>query len=106
MYCVLQRDEPIDDRIRQFIQPHIVAVGELFHMGSLHIACEGTILCTLPRQQMCNAIIALLACFYIFNIEYKCAQGILNFLEKSVVGLRNVSNRVAVDTFINSLSKL
>jgi len=61
LYCILQRDEPIDEEIDKFVQPHIMAIGELQNINHLHIVCEGAILRTLPIHDICNAICVISA---------------------------------------------
>lgn len=87
------------------MQPQLVAVGELYDMDSLYIVCEGSIVCTIPRQKISDGIVALLASFYVFNMEYKEAQGTLSFLERVLLGVARGNPRVTVSTFINAVSK-
>lgn len=84
---IFQRESPIDEEITHYIQPQVVAVGELFDMDNLYIVCEGKILCVIPHKRITDAILALLASFYVFNMEYKEGRNILSFLEKALLGI-------------------
>ena len=100
---LLQRDSDIDEEITQVIQPQIIAVGEVHKLDLLHIVVEGEILCSIKGQRLVDAVVALLATFYVFNITYTTCKGILAFLEETLLGLRRGPTQVNVVSFCNAL---
>ncbi|XP_031556514.1 uncharacterized protein LOC116293253 [Actinia tenebrosa] len=104
VFTVLERENPIDEEIRRYVQLQVVAVGELFDMDNLYIVCEGMILCVIPHKRIIDAILALLASFYIFNMEYKEGSNILSFLEQALLGISRGKPRITVSAFFNSLT--
>ena len=61
------------------------------------------LLCTIPPQTISDAILALIACFYIFNIQYKEGNNILSFLENILLGIGG-KPRLAVSQYLNPLT--
>lgn len=92
----LQWNCAVDESIQHFIQPQIVAVGELYEMDQLYIVCEGSIFCAIPQERIIDAIIALLSSFYTFNIIYKEGKAILAFLEQALLGIGRGQTLVSV----------
>ena len=92
----MQRESEVDNEITRFIQPQVVAVGEVYDMDKIYIVCEGSITCTLPQNKILDDIIALLGSFYVFNIVYKEGKAILSFLEQVLLGLGRGQTLVSV----------
>ena len=90
--------------VEAIIQPQIVLLGEsTFDLDLMHIVVEGDIFCTIQGDKIIDAIIALLATFYIFNISYTNCKQILAFLEETLLGSSRGQNFISVNTLINVL---
>lgn len=95
----------MDKEIAKFVQPQVVAVGDLHDMDNLYTVCEGKILCLISQQRIVDSIVALLASFYIFNIDYKEGKAIMPFLEQALLGVGSGQTMVSVSSFFNAISK-
>lgn len=103
-YFFFQRSSNIDNEIKVFTQPQIVFVGDdLEDVDLLHIVVEGAILCTISSEKITDAILGLLAAFYVFNIQYSCCKGVFAFLEETLLELPRGQTLLCVSNFINAL---
>ena len=83
-----------------------MAVGSELEYEKLSIVIEGKEFSAITSNSCFDAIIALLASFYIFNIEYCNAKSVLSFLETIVLGNTKIGGQlpIRVTALFNDLS--
>ena len=82
-FFLCQNDEPIDMEIKKN-SPRIVAAGKLSSLDPVYLVEEGTIVC-LVIPSMATSLSLLVACCYVFNMEYPLSSiHIFMFLERIV----------------------
>jgi hydrogenase maturation factor len=104
LFFLLQRDSSVDVELKKFVQPQVVAVGELYDIDCLYIVCEGHIICSIPQQRIIDSILGLLASFYVFNVVYNEGTAMLSFLEQALLGIGRGKTLVSVAAFFNAIS--
>jgi len=103
---LLQSSSDIDGNLQDIRQPQIVAVGELFDVEAMYIVCEGGITCTITQNKINDAILAMLASYYIFNIHCKNGSNVLSFLERALLGVSSGKPRLCVRAYFNTLANV
>ena len=94
----------MNEEIRMFVQPQIVSVGEDFYDENLYyIVIEGFTFCSIEGNCILDAIFALLAAFYVFNINYTCCKGVLSLLEETLFDHPRREGQLTVASFINAV---
>ena len=92
--------------MEKFAQPRIVVRGSMVEYENLSIVIEGKEFCTISSNSCIDAVIALLASFYIFNIDYCQTKSALCFLQTVLFGNTKDGGQlpIRVSSFFNSLS--
>ena len=95
----------VDGYVNTVIQPQLIVVGTVTEYDRLFVAVEGHELCSISNNCCLDGIVALLASFYIFNIDYQCAKGFFSFLETVMLGKSRYGGAlpIVVNSFINAL---
>ena len=89
----MQPDNDIDQVLgsTKVPTPYIIGIGEdILHLSRFYIICESEIL-PYKIYNFKSAVVTLLSCHYVFNIEYPTQTHTLcKFLEKFCIGLNNL----------------
>lgn len=83
-----------------------MVLGSVLEYERLFVVIEGKEFCTIANNCCFEAVLALLASFYIFNIDYINAKSVLCFLETIVLGNTKHGSQlpIRVSSFFNALS--
>jgi hypothetical protein len=73
----------------------------------MYVVAEGIIICDMSSKKISDALVILLAPYFLYNIEYsKISKNIFNFYLEMALSICVVSEKspVSVTTFMNVLS--
>ena len=65
----------------------IVVAEDLYVSDLMYVVAERNILCKLTSKKVTDALLVLLATYYICNIEYQAGRNALCFLEMTLMGI-------------------
>lgn len=89
----MQHSDDIDGTINSsdVPTPYIVGTGvDILHLEQFFVVCEKEIL-PFKLSSFKSAVVTLIACHYVFNIEYPSQTSTLcRFIEKFCLGLNNL----------------
>ena len=86
------------------MEPTIVIEGSLAGIKEAYLVIEKEVLCKIPKIK--EAVLILLASFYVFNINY--TSGLFNlfmFLEYHIMGRPVPSDKTKVQNFLAQLAQ-
>ncbi|XP_028407472.1 uncharacterized protein LOC114530084 [Dendronephthya gigantea] len=94
--------------IEQSSTPRLVSAGTVLNVESLCLAAEGMVVCKFgPVNAILNAVVTLLASFYVFNASYPggLPKNIFTFLEHVLeLNTTHSSLPIAVDNFMSEIN--
>ena len=83
-----QAPESLDKVIEKAVEPVILLHEHLYNSDIMYIVAEGKIRCDISSPKICDALVILLATYFLYNIQYsKISKNIFNFLEMALVAL-------------------
>ena len=93
--------------IQQSATPRLVSAGTALHVESLCLAAEGMVVCKFgPVNAILNAVVTLLASYYVFNASYPSGlnKNVFTFLEHVLeLNTTQSSMPIAVDNFLSEI---
>ena len=107
---MLQSDSEVDasERIKQCSTPKLIAAGSLEEMDFLALVAEGMVVVKFRSINMVNALICLLAAYYVFNAEYPKGhtghnKNIYILLEHLLLGKSSPTYPIYVENFLSQM---
>jgi hypothetical protein len=95
----------LDKVIQKTVEPVILLHEHLYNSDIMYVVAEGIIMCDISSKKIFDALVILLATYFVYNIEYsKISKNIFNFLEMALMGVVSEKSSVSVTTFMNVLS--
>ena len=76
----------------------------LYESEVMYVVAEGTILCNVTTKKVCDALVALLATYYIYNIDQKEGKNVYCFLDMALLGIVSQKCPASVKSLISVLS--
>ena len=86
--------------------PELIASGDMAVLSCLYVAAEGKIVSKLsPKMQPSQALAILMACYYVYNIEYPAShRNVYYFLEAVIMDRPSeAKKRVGINKFMLEL---
>ncbi|XP_046863230.1 uncharacterized protein LOC124456974 [Xenia sp. Carnegie-2017] len=77
----------LDEKIRTQIQPCILVVDDLYQSDTIYVVAEGIFLCHVTTKKIGDALVALLATYYMYNIKYIEGMNVYSFLDMALLGI-------------------
>ncbi|CAB3978645.1 Hypothetical predicted protein [Paramuricea clavata] len=71
---VTDTHESLDKVIETQIQPAIVMASDLYQTDVMYVVAEGAILVDIKSRKIADALVALLAMYYMYNVEQKVGK--------------------------------
>ena len=72
----------------------------------MYIAAEGRIICNITSMKIADALVALLATYYIYNVEHNEGNNVFCFLAFVLMGIVPPKCPVSVKSIVGVLSNL
>ncbi|CAB3989757.1 Hypothetical predicted protein [Paramuricea clavata] len=98
--------ESLDKVIETQIQPAIVMAGDLYQADVMYVVAEGAILVDIKSRKIVDALVALLATYYMYNVEQKVGKNVFCFLDMVLMGIVPPKCPAYVKTLIGVLSNM
>lgn len=105
--CILDEDD-IQCEIDRTTSPRLISTGSIVDIQSLCLASEGMVVCNFkPANAIINAVISLMASYYVFNANYQKGQpkNVFIFLDYLLFESQSVSLPIGVENLILSLKE-
>jgi hypothetical protein len=77
----------LDKVIETQIQPAIVMASDLYQADVMYVVAEGAILVDIKSRKIADALVALLATYYMYNVEQKVGGNVFCFLDMVMMGI-------------------
>jgi hypothetical protein len=81
-------------------------VDDLYDSHLVYIVTEGMVLCNIMTKKLCDALVALLATYYLFNVEQNIGRNVYGFLDMALMGIIPEKCPPSVKTLIGVLSNV
>lgn len=81
-------------------------VDDLYQSEVLYVVAEGIILCNITTKKMSDALVALLATYYIYNVEHSEGKNVYSFLDMSLMGIIPAKCPSSVKSLVGVLSNV
>ena len=94
----------LDQTIVKQVQPCIVVVDDLYDSEIMYVVAEGTILCDVTTKKISDALVALLATYYIYNVEQSDGKNVYCFFDMVLLGVVPQKCLASVKSLIGVLS--
>ena len=103
--CFIKDYESIDAQIANSLAPKLVEAGDVGDINPLYIVGEGKIISKLNTVTTIQALVILVGCYYMLNIEYHSStRNVFLFLEVVLMDRSSeAKKRVAVNKFLHEL---
>ena len=102
---LFKEDDSIDEMIACTVAPRIIGTGKCGSLNPLYIVAEGIEILSLSKMSLVNALVLLVAVYYVFNIQYpKTGKNNLEFVEYTLLGNHfQTRNKVTINKFLKEL---
>ena len=105
---MLQDDSEVASKIKGCSTPRILATGPLEEISSISLIAEGMVVNKFKSCNIVNAVICLLAAYYVFNAQYPKgptghSKNIYMFLEHVLLGNSSQSLPIGVENFLSQM---
>lgn len=98
--------ESLDRVIKNQIQPAIVMANDLYQADLMYVVAEGDILCDIRSKKIHDALITLLATYYMYNVEQHEGENVFCFLDMTLMGIVPAKCPASVKSITGILSNL
>ena len=92
--------------IEKISTPRLISSGTALNVEALCLAAEGMVVCKFgPTNAILNAVVTLLASYYVFNANYPSGlyKNVYIFLEYVLLGKTSSSIPIAVENFLTEM---
>ncbi|XP_046862965.1 uncharacterized protein LOC124456600 [Xenia sp. Carnegie-2017] len=96
----------LDEEIRTQIQPCILVVDDIYQSDLIYVVAEGIVLCHVTTKKIGDALVALLATYYIYNIQYIDGKNVYSFLDMALLGIIPEKCPSSVKSLVGVLSNV
>ena len=79
--------ESVDAVIASQVQTVIVVAGDLYVSDLMYVVAERNILCKVTSKKVTDALLVLLATYYIYNIDHQVGKHAFCFLDMTLCQL-------------------
>lgn len=97
----LHDEQSLDNTIKGLIQPVIVLADNLYESNLMYVVAEGVLLCDITTKKISDALVVLLAVYYLYNVEHKIGKNIYCFLDMVLMGIVPGKCPVSVKTMVS-----
>lgn len=81
-----------------------MVVDDLYESDVLYVVAEGLILCNIITKKISDALVALLATYYIYNVEQNEGKNVYCFFDMALMGIIPQKCPASVNSLIGVLS--
>jgi hypothetical protein len=106
IFSFVQEQQSLDVQIKRNIQPVILLSEDIYNSDVMYVVAEGIVLCPITTKKIADALVILMATYYMYNINYNIGKHIFIFLEMTLMGVVSEKSPVSVTTLISMLSNL
>jgi hypothetical protein len=83
-----------------------MVVDDLYESEILYVVAEGMVLCDVTTKKMSDALVALLATYYIYNVQHSEGKNVYCFLDMSLMGIIPEKCPSSVKSLVGVLSNV
>lgn len=83
-----------------------MVVDDLYQSKVLYVVADGMVLCNVTTKKMSDGLVALLATYYIYNVQHSEWKNVYSFLDMSLMGIIPAKCPPSVKSLVGVLSNM
>ena len=88
------------------IQPCILLENSLYESNLMYVVAEGSLVCEIRSRKIADALVILLATYYMYNLDQNVGKNVYCFLDMALMGIVPSKCPASVKSLIGVLSNV